>query len=81
MFIIARASSRVIHGPPTADWMAAACSSKEPWSFARISNSTYSFSGAPTMGASVLVMRFWIMVRSGMRVSAYSARALSLALA
>ena len=70
MFIIVRASSRVIHGPPTEVWMAAACSSKLPCIFARMSNSTYSLAGAPTMGASDLVRRRWIMVSSGMSVSA-----------
>ena len=37
---MARASSRVIHGPPTADWMTCARSSKLPWSFTERSNST-----------------------------------------
>ena len=70
MFMSARASGRDIHGPPTADWSAVACSSKLPCSFALMSNSTYSFSGAPIIGSSDLLIRCEIMVMSGVRVSA-----------
>ena len=74
----ALASFLVIQGPPTALCRMLALSSKLPLSFSVKSNSTYTFSSAPTIGSRNALILCCIIWRMGPRHSAYSARALSL---